>query len=364
MIVRANYLKVCKFLTYLREVLQLSDASVDRYRFYLRHLLIWADQNDFTTVEVIRPTFPKYLTTLPGKNGVSCLAPATQKKILEISKRFFHWAKTIYSQELNKLPIEWMDTLRLVRQPPSSKENVFVSEEEIRKLISFPVPAHDLALVRDQAAAAFLYLSGIRASAFVTLPISAIDIKNLTIYQWPELGVHTKNGKKATTFLFNIPVLLEAVNRWDLIVRKELESSAVWYAPINHIWGDQAISAMEPGKSRMQALGKRLRILFSKVELEYKSPHKFRHGNAVYGLLHAQTVADYKAVSMNLMHESIEITDSVYAPMLRSDVKTRIADLSERQENTNVSELESYINSLEKDKLRDVLMIIAGKLTN
>ena len=45
-----------------------------------------------------------------------------------------------------------------------------------------------------------------------------------------------------------------------------------------------------------------MRKLFEFADLPYKSPHKFRHGHAVYALQHAKTMADYKAVSMNLMH--------------------------------------------------------------
>jgi len=40
MIERKNYLKINEHLNYLQEVMQLSQASVDRYRFYLRHLLL------------------------------------------------------------------------------------------------------------------------------------------------------------------------------------------------------------------------------------------------------------------------------------------------------------------------------------
>jgi hypothetical protein len=45
----------------------------------------------------------------------------------------------------------------------------------------------------------------------------------------------------------------------------------------------------------------------------------------VYGLLHAKDMADYKAVSSNLMHADITITDEIYAPLLAKEVKERIA---------------------------------------
>ena len=229
--------------------------------------------------------------------------------------------------------------------------------------------ANNLALLRDKAAAAMLFLSGMRASAFSTLPISAVDLENLTLRQWPELGVHTKNGKKATTFLLNLPEVLEPVRQWDEIVRKSLPGSSPWYAPISHSWGDQFLSQEQPGKTRSQALQKRLQLLFSLAELDFKSPHKFRHGHAVYGLLHAQTMADYKAVSMNLMHESIEITDSTYAPMLSSDVQERIAGLSGKAMSTPGcqahlvgDELESFLNKLDHESQKRALIFIAERL--
>jgi hypothetical protein len=37
-------------------------------------------------------------------------------------------------------------------------------------------------------------LSEMRAGAFTTLPLEAVDIEGLRIRQRPELGVHTKNG--------------------------------------------------------------------------------------------------------------------------------------------------------------------------
>lgn len=88
-------------------------------------------------------------------------------------------------------------------------------------------------------------------------------------------------------------------------------------------WGKQELDPSTPGKNRHQALDKRLRRLFDLAGLLYKSAHKFRHGHAVYGLQHAQIKADNKAVSMNLMHEDIKITDEIYAPILSHEVQLR-----------------------------------------
>jgi hypothetical protein len=131
MVERQNYLKTRKHLIYLDEVQQLMPASLERYRFYLRHLLIWAGENDFKDVHNICPTFPIYLSTLPGNDGKVTLAGTTQKKILDNSKRFLRWAKATFPCELNCLPAVWIDTLCLTRQPQVTTENVFVSNEDI-----------------------------------------------------------------------------------------------------------------------------------------------------------------------------------------------------------------------------------------
>lgn len=363
MIARSNYLKIRQHLKYLEEVLQLAPASLARYRFYLRHLLLWADERDFSASHLIRPTLPAYIASLPGRDAQGTLAPASQKKILDSSKRFFCWARSTYLKDFSKLPASFLDTLRLPRHSHSSGENVFVSLPEVRQLIALPVPEGDLALLREQAAAAMLYLSGMRASAFTTLPISGVDLEHLALRQWPETGVHTKNSKRATTFLLNIPDLLEALKRWDALVRNALPAAGPWYAPVVSRWGEQRISTAEPGKNRVQGLHKRLKHLFDLAGLEFKSAHKFRHGHAVYGLLHAGSMADYKAVSMNLMHESIEITDSVYAPMLSSDVQQRINSLSGAKTSPPEGSLEAYLGQLSRDGMKRALVSIAERLT-
>jgi integrase len=167
-----------------------------------------------------------------------------------------------------------------------------------------------------------------RVGALGPLPISAVDIPARTLKQWPGLGVRTKNSKTATTYLLNIPELLAVVENWDIFIRPRLPPTAMWYTPTEHHWGEQTLSAQPPGANRSVAIGKRPRLLFAAAGLPFQSAHKFRHGHAVWALQHAQTMADYKAVSMNLMHGDIRITDSIYAPLLGSEVQQRITSLA------------------------------------
>ena len=76
-------------------------------------------------------------------------------------------------------------------------------------------------------------------------------------------------------------------------------------------------------------------------------------------------MAGYKAVSMNLMHEDIRVTDGIYAPRAGSDVQQRIAGLTNQaaavpQANDNLTAL---IQNLPKDQLAAALMTIAQQMS-
>jgi len=61
--------------------------------------------------------------------------------------------------------------------------------------------------------------------------------------------------------------------------------------------------------------------------MPYHSPHKFRHGHAVYALKRAKDVSAPKAISQNLMHQNLTITDGVYGILSDADVRNQIAAL-------------------------------------
>jgi hypothetical protein len=108
-----------------------------------------------------------------------------------------------------------------------------------------------------------------------------------------------------------------------------------------------------------------MRKLFEFANLPYKSPHKFRHGHAIYALQHAKTMADYKAVSMNLMHEDIRVTDGIYAPLAGNDIQQRIAGLTNQMAAVPQASdsLTPLLQNLSKEQLAAALMTIAQQMS-
>lgn len=363
MVNRKNYLKVRIYMEYLEEVRQLSSRSLGRYWTYLKHLLLWADEATLHQVPIIRPTFSTYLKTarMDGKGKI--LARTTTQKIVQNTKRFFTWLLLTYPTEFCAFPRTWIHDLRPPTMPDASRERQFVTLDQVLELIALD-SSSSLPLQRNQAAAAMLFLSGMRSGAFCSLPIEAVNLSEEAIKQWPALGVKTKNGKKATTYLLDIPELREVVEKWDAFVRAELPPSAAWYAPFANRWGVKTLSHKPPGVRRDRTLYKQIIKLFSVASIPYLSPHKFRHGYAVFSLQHARTMADYKATSTNLMHGHINITDEIYAPLAQDEVRRRVTNLTKRASfNREVDDdLREFLQSLSDAQFSQVLLVAAERL--
>ncbi|MCL4465488.1 MAG: hypothetical protein M1389_05575 [Chloroflexi bacterium] len=362
MINRDNYLLSRAYLDHLRDSNQLGQASVTRYQFLLRHLLLWADEVPLSRAHELRPPYPMYLRNLPGGRTNGALAPTTLRKTVQVARAFLGWAKSGHPREFRDIQQAWIDGLRAPRVPPSTGEHRFVGIEEVLRIATLEVQEDDLATRRDQSAACLLFLSGIRASALGSLPIRAVDVPKRVIHQWPSMGVRTKNTKSATTYLLEVPELLAVVATWDGFIRPRLPETAMWYTPTISNWGEQRLSAGPPGSNRNVALAKRLRLLFAAAGLPYQSPHKFRHGHAVFALQHARTMADYKAVSMNLMHADISITDGIYAPLASDEVQRRIAELTGEPRTVRQGTYTAHKDRPSRQEIARELMDIARQL--
>jgi integrase len=138
----------------------------------------------------------------------------------------------------------------------------------------------------------------------------------------------------------------------------------MWYTPVIVHLDGKTLSPNPPGLSRTGAIGRRMRRLFAAAGLPVRSTHKFRHGHAVWALQHAQTMADYKAISMNLMHDDVRVTDGIYAPLLRSEVRERVSRLAEQSGQGVVSDekLVEYLRKLSKGQVSQALHILADQL--
>ena len=337
MINRGNWKLSREYLKYRREVDHISKSSQRLEESRLRHLLEWANESSFDSVINIRPTFPEYVLTARMDGGEGLLSPIYVQKVIRSAYHFLKWLR-IQKRGFSILSQAYLDTLQPPRMTVEEKEHEAVTLEEIKKIVSAPVST--IGEKRIRASAVLWFLSGIRIGAFVSLPLSAVDLDNLSIKQWPKLGVRTKFKKHATTFLLNIPELLEIVREWDKYVRSVCNNDGLWFAQISPDTGEIVPGALRAGEYRASIATRDLKQWLKKVNLPYHSPHKFRHGNAVYALKMAKDIPALKAVSQNLMHSNISITDGVYGILSDNDVRGQIAALGQKITSSETHDLD------------------------
>jgi site-specific recombinase XerC len=326
MIERSNWLAVKRYLSYCADVEQNAPATVATKRSQLRHLLEWAGETAFADVPDKRPTFPKYLLSAGNSNKPGTMIGETMHRICWTVRAFLRWLRSEDPKRYPKLTEAWLRGIEAPKVAGDVKDREVFSLDDVLKIVR--TEGGTLYDVRSRAAVAFLFLSAMRAGAFVTLPISAVDLDANEIKQFPSLGVHTKNTKAAKTHLLPIPELRAVVKEWDTLVRSSLPAGEPWFASMDHDSTHVTLTASQNrSRSREHSLADSVRRACERAGVKYLSPHKLRHGYAVYAIQRAATLADLKAVSQDMMHASMATTDGIYATLTGVQVGDRIATL-------------------------------------
>jgi integrase len=324
---RQNYLDVMEHLAYRAEVLRDAQGTQENRDLCLRVILVWADETPLANAEEVRPALPDYVAS-PDRNDGDPWSLSYQESVLSAARVFFRWAKLAHPRRYRSLSLLYLDSLQVVpgQQVPQPTRSVY-TVAEVTTLAT--ARSSSLRAKRARAAIALLFLSGMRADAFVSMPIQALDLAALAVEQRPALGVRTKLRKSATTFLLHIPELLEVAREWDALVRQACPPDTMWYADIQpDEAGDLDIAPVaEAARYRARTLRHDLRRLCKRAGVRYRAPHAARRGHAQYLLANATTISDYRAVAKNLMHENLATSD-IYNDLVQRDVQARIAKLS------------------------------------
>jgi integrase len=340
---RQNYLDVNKFLEYQKRTRRNDPKTINRIRGLLRHLLIWADDIPFSDAGKIKNNFHDYISTARNDGQKKTLMPATIKKVYQYSRLFFEFCKRTYSQRYRHITEYWLsENFTPPKRLNQSEyiEHEFYTLDEINQIAQMPVDS--IRLERDRAGAVFLYLSGMRVDAFVSMPVKAFDPLERKVLQFSKLGVRTKNGKPIITTLLDIPELYDLVLAWHDKVKKYPDS--MWYGHIDR--GNEKLLYIKGcADSRRLLFSRGLKEICGICGISYKSPHKFRHGHIAYAMSGGPDLKTLKAISQNVGHSSIAITDSLYGNLKSGDVAEAINAIRPAKPEITLDE---RLNRLEK----------------
>jgi len=343
MINKTNWKLIKKYLQYRLDVDQVTQSSLTREQTHTRYLLEWLQDKSFVHALQMRPTLPQYLLTNRLDGTDVRLSAVYIKKVLATSRMFFTWLSD-NEAGYRHIKQSWVKTLKVKRLVDVPKNKEIVTLEEMLEIASRP--ARTLFDRRTRASLVFLYLSGMRIGAFVSMPIQAVNISKRIVNQFPSLGVRTKNKKHATTYLLNIPELLKVVQQWDDEIRSLLPSNGFWFAPFSFQTGEIDPEILYVGEHRANLARRNFQTWLTSQSLPYHSPHKFKHGHVHYGLLRSKNIADYKAVSLNALHSSMKVTDEFYSVLQGDEIQKRIESLNSGQVSGDTSDLVELLEKL------------------
>lgn len=330
MIYRQNWFDVRAYLHHIERVRQNDAETVKRARAHLRHLLEWADETPLPKARGVDPTFPGYLLTARSDGKDKTLAPASIIKCLANARQFFAFARAEWQLRYKPISESWIEMLqppRHIRMDSRLPVRQFYPLEDVLRIAA--VSTETLRQERGKVAVCTLFLSGMRADALASLPISCVNVAAGEVEQLPELGVRTKGRKAAITYLLPIPELLDVVRSWDQRVRC-LPSTALWYATLTRD-GMSLTATMKAFEGRNNVIERDVRLICDLAGVPYQSPHKLRHGHVVHALKLARNMAELKAISQNVMHSSVTITDQVYGKLIANDVQDIIGNLGKNK---------------------------------
>lgn len=368
MINRQNYKDVLDYVDYHRKILQNTEATAEQKRIRLQNALIWADNVPFSECWKVKTPYPAYLDKLIKKGEIST---DTANRLCIDLREFLKFQIIENNQRYNRLKMSYVDSIRIKTFTDTAKIAPYYTLDEMGKIAN--VTTENNRLKRTKAGACFLFLSGMRIGAFLSMPIECVNLDSLTVYQFPEMGVYTKFRKRAVTSLYNIPFLLDVVKEWDTFVRSKCPLGSTWYARYV-VGGGRDLNPLFPEKEdRNEAFSKianmkknfyrNLQQLCQLADVDYKHPHAFRHGHVHYGLQNAHTAEQIKAVSQNVMHNSTAITDKIYSRMGGNDINVIITGLGNNTQPRNTGNAvtaSDIIGSLSLEEKKKLLSELLG----
>jgi hypothetical protein len=89
---------------------------------------------------------------------------------------------------------------------------------------------------------------------------------------------------------------------------------------------------------------KDLALRLARVGLPYHSPHKLGRATLFMLSCRQKDIAALKAISQNLMHLNLSITDGIYAILSDLDVKNQIQLLGKNQDENILQKLRELLN--------------------
>ncbi len=318
-----------KFIKRLREAEGLADSTIYKIEQAIFLYEDFTENSDFKTYNPDKAiTFKNWLKK--RKFNEKPISISTRHSYLRNLKKFFLWLSSEPGY-INKIPLDSVAYLRLrLKDEKIATQYVpkdFPTREYVKKLVS-SIEINSEVDQRDRAIISFTFLTGMRDSAIVTLPLACFDEENLTVEQDPG-RVHTKFSKYIFSIVFNFDnEMLNDVIRWKKhLVGKGFGMQTPLFprSKLEHQKDGLCFETATEVESVFWKNTGRIRAIFEKraedAELPYYAPHTFRHLTIYVALQYCRNFIQLKGLSQSFGHEDIITTLRIYANFSRQQLK-------------------------------------------
>jgi integrase len=307
MILRENKVILDEYYLELRN--QVAERSFKSAVSHLRTFLEFMGEKPFSEVTSVAKSYKVALANgeLRKDQSAGRIAPEYLRKNLGSVRAFLVWLRDEKGVVINdswlkrNLSLTKSESNEANQRKPFSDSSMWFTLDEVVQLAQ--TPSDGLAEDRTKAAIIFLLMSGMRISAFLSMPIKAVDFTNRTVTQTSLMGVRTKANKSGVTTILpfeEYPELMAVVKDWDTKVRSSLSPNAKWYANITPLTGELDPSIVV-GQKRDSGFRKDMAQFLGKAGLAYKSPHKLRHGHIRFLRDKSENMKDLEAIADNCL---------------------------------------------------------------
>lgn len=310
-----------KYLVWLKDARGYSEATIDKAAAAISVYEVFLKGKDFRAFHSEQArAFKRHLSKRTNARNGAPLSNSTNNATLREMKMFLDWLadQPGYKSKINRSDVAYLtpdrksETARrgsLWKPHPSPAQALHLLAQ---------MPKETAVQRRNRALIAFLFLTGSREGAAITLRLGHVDLNNSCV-SFDGRSVNTKFGKTFTTGFYPFgEEAVRIVRGWITELREQLLfSDADPLFPKTHvgIGASRRFEVLgilrEPWASPSSA-AKVFKGAFRAAGYPPFSPHRVRDTLAELAREHCRTPEDYKAWSQNMGHEDVLTTFRSY----------------------------------------------------
>ena len=310
-----------KYLVWRKDARGISEASLDKSAAAIALYDSWLAGKDFRAFHAERArSFKRHLVGLRNAHTGAPLSAATINGTLRELKGFFYWLadQPGYKSRISRSDADYLT-------PDKKSENTrrgslwkpHPSPDQVRHVVA-NMPTETVIERRNRALVAFLFLSGSRESAAISLKLRHIDLANRCV-QFDGRDVDTKFGKTFTTAFYPFGLDLEEVlAHWIAELKEEhlfAGTDPLFPKTMVAVGASQRFEAkgiLRAPWAGASSAAKIFKQAFADAGFPPFSPHRVRDTLAQLAKDHCRTPEDYKAWSQNMGHDDVLTTFRSY----------------------------------------------------